>query len=110
MNKMVLFLIRHPAHRDVKIRGLVDGDFLFDDDAKQYVDGIIQYYHGERLRWEFPVNIFMKHSIKWNCYEELKDFISANEKDLALKIFEGDKTVSYCSFDDYKIDREVLTW
>ena len=107
---MVLFLIRHPAHSDVKIRGLVDGDFLFDEEAKQYAEGIIQYYQGDNLRWRFPVNPFMLHSIKWNCYEELKQFISDNEEDLALRIFEGDKTQTYCSFGDFKVDREVLTW
>ena len=110
MNKMVLFLMRHPAHSDVKIKGLVDGDFLFDEEAKLHADGIIQYYQKERLRWNFPINPFLMHSIKWNCYEEMKRDISENEKELALKIFEGDKTLTYCSFRDYKIDREVLTW
>ncbi|WP_296783699.1 hypothetical protein [Methanobrevibacter sp.] len=110
MNKMVVFLIRHPRHNDVSIRGLVDGDYLFDEQAKEYADGIIQYYQGDNLRWEFPANQFMKHSIKWNAYEELKDYISSVEEDLALKIFEGDRNVAYISYEDFKIDREVLTW
>ena len=110
MNKMVVFLIRHPRHNDVSIRGLVDGDYLFDEQAKEYAEGIIQYYQGDNLRWEFPANQFMKHSIKWNAYEELKDYISSVEEDLALKIFEGDKNVAYISYEDFKIDREVLTW
>ena len=110
MNKMVVFLIRHPRHNDVSIRGLVDGDYLFDEQAKEYADGIIQYYQGDNLRWEFPANQFMKHSIKWNAYEGLKDYISSVEEDLALKIFEGDRNVAYISYEDFKIDREVLTW
>lgn len=110
MNKMVIFLIRHPKFRDVKIRGLVDGDYLLDEEAQKYAEGIIQYYQGDNLRWEFPVNEFMKHSIKWNAYEELKQRISDNEKDLASRIFEGDKNLTFCLYEDLKIDREVLTW
>ena len=52
----------------------------------------------------------MKHSIKWNAYEEMKDYISGVEEDLALKIFEGDRNVGYISYGDFKIDRDVLTW
>ncbi len=107
---MVIFLIRHPKFRDVKIRGLVDGDYLLDEEAQKYSEGIIQYYQSDKLRWDFPVNEFMKHSIKWNAFEELKKIISDNEKDLACEIFKGDKSVTYCSYDDMKIDREVLTW
>ena len=110
MNKMVVFLIRHPRHTDVSIKGLVDGDYLFDDEAKEFAEGIIQYYQGDNLRWDFPANQFMKHSIKWNAYEELKEVISNAEEDLALKIFEGDKNQTYCSYGNFKIDREVLTW
>jgi hypothetical protein len=52
----------------------------------------------------------MKHSIKWNAYEELKQRISDNEEDLASRIFEGDKNVPFCLYEDLKIDKEVLTW
>lgn len=107
---MVVFFIRHPKFNDVSIKGLVDGDYLLDEKAQEFADGIIQYYQGDNLRWEFPVNQFMKHSIKWNAYEELKEEISANEKDLAHTIFKGDKNLTFCSYNDMKIDREVLTW
>ncbi len=110
MNKMVVFLIRHPRFPDVSIKGLVDGDYLLDEEAQKYAEGIIQYYQGDKIRWEFPVNQFMKHSIKWNAYEELKQIISDNEKDLACTIFEGDKTKINCKYDDMVIEREVLTW
>ena len=107
---MVIFLIRHPKFRDVTIRGLVDGDYLLDPEAQKYAEGIMQYNQGDNLRWEFPANQFMKHSIKWNAYEELKQRISDNEEDLASRIFEGDKNVPFCLYEDLKIDREVLTW
>ena len=110
MNKMVVFFIRHPKFSDVSIKGLVDGDYLLDSEAQEFADGIIQYYQADKLRWEFPANQFMKHSIKWNAFEELKETISANEKELACEIFKGDKNLTYCSFKDMKIDREVLTW
>ena len=110
MNKMVIFLIRHPNFKDVSIKGLVDSDYLLDERAQEFAEGIIQYYQGDNLRWEFPANQFMKHSIKWNAYEELKDMISANERDLACTILRGDKNLTFCAYDDMKIDREVLTW
>ena len=110
MNKMVICLIRHPKFRDVTIKGLIDADILLDRASQEFVEGIIQYYQADNLRWEFPVNQFMKHSIKWNAYEELKDMILANEKELACEIFKGDKTKTFCSYKDMKIDREVLTW
>jgi hypothetical protein len=52
----------------------------------------------------------MKHSIKWNAYEEFKEFILANEKDLACTIFKGGKDKSNCRYEDLFIEREVLTW
>ncbi len=107
---MVIFLIRHPKFNDVSIRGLIDADILLDEETQKYSEGIIQYYKGDDLRWEFPPNQIIKHSIKWNAYEELKKMISANEKDLACEILKGDKTKTFCSYDDMKIDREVLTW
>ena len=110
MNKMVVFLIRHPRFSEVSIRGVVDADYAFDEEARPYSDRIIQYYQGDNLRWEFPANKFMKHSIKWNAYEELKNLISDDEQDLALKILEGDKSVSYIRYGNLNIDREVLTW
>lgn len=110
MNKMVIFLIRHPKFNDVSIRGMVDSDYLLDEQAQEFAEGIIQYYQGDNLRWDFPVNQFMKHSIKWNAYEELKQIISENEKELAFTIVKGDKNLTYCKYNDMKIDREVLTW
>ena len=110
MNKMVIFVIRHSRFPNVFIKGLVDGDYLLDEEAKKYAEGIIQYYQGDNLRWRFPVNPFMKGSIKWNSYEELKQFISDHEENLALKIFEGDKNLTKFVYGDWKIEREVLTW
>ena len=110
MNKMVIFLIRHPKFRDVKIRGLVDGDYLLDEEAQKYAEGIIQYYQGDNLRWEFPVNEFMKHSIKWNAYEELKQRISDNEKDFACEVFKGDKSQTTMHYGEMVIIRDVITW
>ena len=110
MNKMVVFLIRHPKFPDVGIKGVVDGDYLLDEEAKKYAEGIIQYYQGSDVRWDFPVNEFMKNSIKWNAYEELKRIISDNEEDLAETVFEGDKSKDKCHYDGMLIEREVLTW
>ena len=107
---MVIFVMRHSRFPNVFIKGLVDGDFLFDEQAQEYAEGIIQYYQGDALRWRLPVNPFMKGSIKWNTYEELKQFIVDHEKELALKIFEGDKNQSTFLYVDWKIEREVLTW
>lgn len=107
---MVVFFIRHPKFPDVAIKGLIDGDYLLDEEAQQYAEGIIQYYQGDNIRWKFPVNAFMKHSIKWNAYEELKQFISDNEKDFACTVFKGDKNKINCRYKDIFIDREVLTW
>ena len=36
MNKMVVFFIKHPNHPDVSIKGLIDGDYLLDEEAMQY--------------------------------------------------------------------------
>ncbi|WP_458406044.1 hypothetical protein [Methanobrevibacter sp.] len=110
MNKMVIFLVRHPRFPDVFIKGLVDGDYLLDEEAQEYAEGIIQYYQKDKLRWRFPVNQFMKNSIKYNSYEELKRIIDDNEKDFACTVFKGDKNKTYCTFEDLKIEREVLTW
>ena len=110
MNKMVLFIIWHSRFPDITVKGLVDGDFLLDEEAQQYAEGIIQYYQGPNLRWKFPVNKFMKHSIKWNAYEEFKEFILANEKDLACTIFKGGKDKINCRYEGLFIEREVLTW
>ena len=110
MNKMVVFLIRHPKYPDVAIKGLVDGDYLLDEEAQKYAEGIIQYYQGDNIRWEFPVNEFMKNSIKWNSFEELKRIIADNDKDFACTVFEGDKTKINCRYDGMFIEREVLTW
>ena len=110
MNKMVVCLIRHPKFRDVTVKALIDADILLDEETREFSQGIIQYYQGDNIRWEFPVNQFMKHSIKWNAYEELKEMISSNEENLACEILKGDKNKTFCSYNDMKIDREVLTW
>lgn len=110
MNKMVVFFIKHPNFPDVSIKGLIDGDYLLDEDAMQYAEGIIQYYQGDNLRWDFPVNPFMLHSIKWNAFEELKEIISRDEKAFACEVFKGDKSISNFGNDEMIIKREVLTW
>ncbi|WP_305513004.1 MULTISPECIES: hypothetical protein [unclassified Methanobrevibacter] len=110
MNKMVVFFIKHPNHPDVSIKGLIDGDYLLDEEAMQYAGGIIQYYQGDNLRWDFPVNPFMKNSIKWNDFEELKGIISRDEKSFAFMVFEGDENVSNFGNDEMIIEREVITW
>ncbi len=107
---MVLFLIRHPRFPDVFLKGLVDGDYLFDEEAKEFAEGIIQYYQKDKLRWSFPVNVFMRNSIKYNAYEELKMRVADNEEEIALLIFEGDKDKTNCRYEDLFIEREVLTW
>jgi len=50
MNKMVVFYIMHKNYPNISIKGLVDGDYLFDEEAKQYAEGIVQYYQGDNLR------------------------------------------------------------
>jgi hypothetical protein len=110
MNKMVIFVLRHPKFPDVFIKGLVDGDYLFDEEAKQYGEGIIQYYQGGNLRWRFPVNPFMKGSIRWSSYEGLKEIISKDEEAFAHEVFKGDKNVTKVVTDEMRIEREVLTW
>ena len=110
MNKMVVFFIRHPRFPDITLKGLVDGDYLLDEEAQKYAEGIIQYYQGDNIRWEFPVNKFMRNSIKWNAYEEFRQFIQDNEKDIASTIFEGDKDKINCRYEHLFIQREVLTW
>ena len=107
---MVIFVLRHPKFPDVFIKGLVDGDFLLDEDAKQFADGIIQYYQSDKLRWRFPVNPFMKGSIKWNAYERLKEFISQDEESFACDVFRPDKSITKIITDEARIEREVLTW
>ena len=110
MNKMVVFYLKHPNFPDVVIKGLVDGDYLLDDEMRQYADGIVQYYQGDNLRWEFPANQFMKNSIKWNAYEEMKNIISEDEENFALNIFEGDKNLTSSRYKEMVVIREVLTW
>ena len=107
---MVLFVLRHPRFPDVFIKGLVDGDYLFDEEAKEHADGIIQYYQGANRRWRFPVNPFLKGSIKWNSYEGLKEIISKDEEKFALEVFNGDESITKIVTDDARIEREVLTW
>ena len=110
MNKMVVFVIHHSRFPDVTIKGLIDGDYLLDDEARQYAQGIIQYYQGDKLRWKFPANPLMKNSIKWNAFEELKSILSDNEEEFASLVFRGDKNQTFCLYEDMKVDREVLTW
>ncbi len=110
MNKMVVFFIKHPHHPDISVKGLIDADYLMDDEARQYAEGIVQYYQGDNLRWEFPVNPFMKGSIKWNEYEVIRKFLKINEKDFACEVLKGDKDQTTMHYADLVIIRDVLTW
>ena len=110
MNKMVVFYLKHKNYADVVIKGLVDGDYLFDDEIKKYGNGIIQYYQGDNLRWDFPVNPFMKDSKIWKAFEYLKELISKDEEKFAKEVFEGDKSIITKKYNDMVIIREVLTW
>ena len=110
MNKMVVFYLKHPNFPDVVIKGLVDGDYLFDEEVKQHAEGIVQYYQADNLRWAFPANQFMKNSIKWNAYEEMKEIISQDEEKFAQEVFRGDKNLTSSRYNEMVIIREVLTW
>ena len=102
--------MRHQRFPDVFIKGLIDADYLFDDEAKQHADGIIQYYQGNFLRWRFPANPFLKGSIKWNTYEGLKEIISQDEEKFAFEVFNGDESMTMMVTEDARIEREVLVW
>jgi hypothetical protein len=100
----------HKNYPNISIKGLVDGDYLFDEEAKQYAEGIVQYYQGDNLRWEFPVNPFMKGSKKWNEYEKYREIVINNEEDFAREVFKGDKSQTSMHYGEMVIIREVITW
>ena len=110
LNKMVVFYIKHQNYPNISIKGLVDGDYLFDDETKQFADGIIQFYQGDNLRWKFPVNPFMKGSKIWNEYEKIRQIVMDNEKDFACEVFKGDKSQTTMHYGEMVIIRDVLTW
>jgi len=110
MNKMVVFYIKHKNYPNISIKGLIDADYLFDEEAQQYAAGIIQYYQGDNLRWKFPVNPFMKDTKIWKEYEKFREIVINNERDFACEVFRGDKSQTTVHYDEMVIIRDVITW